>query len=78
MSCGIGCRQGSDPAVLWFCRRPAAKVLIRPLAWESPYASESSPRKGKRTKKKKKKLAIKRKMRVNECISDMWFSRTYS
>ena len=28
----------------------AAVVLIRPLAWEPPYAKGSGPRKGKKTK----------------------------
>ena len=36
MSCGVVRRCVSDPALLW-CR-PAAVALIRPLAWESPYA----------------------------------------
>ena len=43
-----------DLALLWLRRRPAATALIRPLAWEPPYAMESGPRKGKKTKKKKK------------------------
>ena len=34
MSCGVGCRRGSDPAWLWL----AAAAPIRPLAWEPPYA----------------------------------------
>ena len=38
MSCGVGDRSGSDPALLWLWRRPAAKALIGPLAWEPPYA----------------------------------------
>ena len=38
MSCGIGCRQGSDPALLWLWCRLAVVALIRPLAWEPPYA----------------------------------------
>ena len=53
MSCGVGCRSSSDPALLW--REPAATSLIRPLAWEPPYAMWSGPRKGKNTKKKNKK-----------------------
>ena len=39
MSCGVGHRRGSDPALLWFWRRPVATALIRPLALESPYAA---------------------------------------
>ena len=38
MSCGVGCRRGSDPALLWLWRRPVATAPIQPLAWEPPYA----------------------------------------
>ena len=38
MSCGVGHRCGSDPALLWLWRRPAVAALILPLAWEPPYA----------------------------------------
>ena len=38
MSCGVGHRHGSDPALLWLWRRLAAVTLIRSLAWEPPYA----------------------------------------
>ena len=36
---GVGCRRGTDPALLWLWHRPAATALIRPLAWEPPYAA---------------------------------------
>ena len=52
MSHGVGCRQGSDLALLWLWQRPAATALIQPLAWELPYASDAVL---KRQKKKKKK-----------------------
>ena len=39
MSCGVGCRHGSDPALLWLWCRPAVTAPIRPLAWEPPYAA---------------------------------------
>ena len=33
------CRKGSlDPAMLWLWYWPATAALIRPLAWELPYA----------------------------------------
>ena len=35
MNCGIGCKLGLDPVLLW----PAATVLIQPLAREPPYAA---------------------------------------
>ena len=38
MSSGVSRRRGLDPALLWLWRRPAATALIRPLAWELPYA----------------------------------------
>ena len=40
MSCGVGRRCSLNPELLWlwlWCR-PAAAALIRPLAWEPPYA----------------------------------------
>ena len=39
MSCGVGCRHGSDPGVLWLWCSPAPTAPIGPLAWEPPYAS---------------------------------------
>ena len=53
MSCGVGRRLGWDLVLLWLWHRPAATAPIRPLAWEPPYAMGSSPRKGKKIKKKK-------------------------
>ena len=38
VSCGLGCKCGSDPALLWLWCRPVATALIRPLAWYPPYA----------------------------------------
>ena len=38
VSCGVGRRRGSDPALLWLWRRPVVTALIRPLAWEPLYA----------------------------------------
>ena len=37
MSCGVGCKCGSDPVLLWLWHRPIPTALIRPLAWEPPY-----------------------------------------
>ena len=49
MSCGIGCRCGSDPMLLWLWRRLAAVAPIRPLAWEPPCAADAAL-KNKQTK----------------------------
>ena len=55
MSCGVGCRRGSDLALLWLWRRPVAAAPIGPLAWEPPYAAGVAQEMAKRQKKKKKK-----------------------
>uniref|UniRef100_A0A5G2RFV5 Receptor-type tyrosine-protein phosphatase H n=2 Tax=Sus scrofa TaxID=9823 RepID=A0A5G2RFV5_PIG len=43
VSCGVGCRCGSDPVLLWLWRRPAAAAPIGPLAWEPPCATGVLP-----------------------------------
>ena len=47
MSCRIGCRRGSGPALLWLWCRLAAVAPIRPLAWEPPYATGAALKKTK-------------------------------
>ena len=49
MGCGVGHSHGLDPVLLWLRYRLAAAALIRPLAWELPYAA------GAALKRKKKK-----------------------
>ena len=56
MSCGVGRRRGSDPALLWLWCRLVATALNRPLAWEPPYALGAAL---KRPKKKKGKDKLK-------------------
>ena len=53
MSCGVGCRHGSDPTLLWLWRRLAATAPTQPLAWEPPYAAGAAQEMAKRQKKKK-------------------------
>ena len=61
VGCGVGCRRGSDPALLWLWLRPAAATApIRPLAWEPPYAMGAAQEMAKRRQKKKKKKGTKR------------------
>ena len=56
MSCGVGCRRGSDLALLWLWLWPAALAPIRPLAWEPPHAiATGAALKRQKTKDKKKK-----------------------
>ena len=55
MSCGVGCRQGLNLALLWLWRRPAAIAMIQPLAWERTYAMDVALKRQRDKKKKKKK-----------------------
>ena len=49
VSCGVGHRRSSDSMLLWLWCRLAVIALIRPLAWEAPYAMGAAlTRKGKR------------------------------
>jgi len=52
MNCGVGCRLGSDLALLWLWCRLAAVALIRLLAWEPPNVVGATL---KRQKDKKRK-----------------------
>ena len=54
-SCGVGCKRGSDLALLWLWCRLAAAAPIWPLAWEPPHAMGEAI---KRQKKKKKAYII--------------------
>ena len=38
--CGIGCRRGLDPTLLWLW--PAAVAPIQPLVWEPPHAASAT------------------------------------
>ena len=62
MSCGAGCRRGSNPRLLWLWCRLAAVALIRPLAWEPPYAAGVVLKSGEKIKlksiKPKKELIL--------------------
>ena len=53
MSCGAGRRHSLDLVVVWLRHRPAAAAaLIRPRAWQLPYAT------GVALKRQKKKIDI--------------------
>ena len=53
MSCGVAHRRGLDLALLWLWCRLAAVALIRPLAWEPPYAAGAALKSRRKEKKKK-------------------------
>ena len=67
MSCGVGRRHGSDLVLLWLWGRPVAIALIRPLAWEPPYAAGAAQERIKKRKKERKKE------RKNRKQTDMFF-----
>ena len=54
--CCVGRRRSLDPAWLWLWCQPVAAALIRPLAWEFPYAAGVALK----SKKKKKKTERER------------------
>ena len=58
MSCGVGHRCGSDPALLWLWCGPVATAPIKPLAWEPPYAAGAAQEIATTTKDKKKKRVL--------------------
>ena len=54
MNCGVGHRHSSDLVLLWLWHRLAAVALIRPVAWEIPYAVGVALKRQKSKIKKKK------------------------
>ena len=56
MSCGVGHKCGSDPALLWLWRRPVSTARIRPLGWEPQYAMGSGP--GKDQKRRRNRCIL--------------------
>ena len=46
MSCGVGRKWGPDPALLW--HKPAAAVIVQPLAQELPYATSADQKREKK------------------------------
>ena len=58
VSCGVGCRLGSDSALLWLWRRPAI-APIQPLAWEPPYAAGAAQEIAKKKKKERAQNKIR-------------------
>ena len=59
MSHNIGCRYGSDLALLWLWHRLATTAQIQPLTWEPPYAmGEPLKSKNKQMNKQKNKSLL--------------------
>jgi len=59
VSCGVGCRCGSDPELLWLWHRLVATAPIQPLAWESPYAAGAAQEIAKKKDKNKQTTKTK-------------------
>ena len=55
MSCDVGCRYGSDPALLWLWCRPVATAPIGFLAWEPAYAVGAALKSKNKNKQNKTK-----------------------
>ena len=53
MTCGVGCRRGSDPVLLWLWCRPVTTAPIWLLAWVPPYAVGAALEMAKRQKQNK-------------------------
>ena len=58
VSCGVGRRRGSHPALLWLWYRPVAAAPIRSLAWEPPYAASAALKSNNNNNNNKKKIKI--------------------
>ena len=53
MSCGVGRRCSSEPALLW--RRPAAAAPVQPLAWQLPHATGAALKSKKKERERERK-----------------------
>ena len=69
VSCGVGHRCTSDPALLWLWHRMAATALFRPLAWGPTYAVGAGLKIQKDQKKKKKRQKKKKKKKVRKLLN---------
>ena len=63
MSCGVGCRCGSDPKLLWH-----RLVTTAPLAWEPPYAAGTALEKTKSQKKKLQSMDLSTMLKLLDMI----------
>ena len=76
VSWGVSCRHSPDPALLWLWCRLIAAALIRPLAWELPYAAGVALERKKERKKRYEKtdsdspppLTIRQSILLYSCV----------
>ena len=64
MSCGVGCRRGSDFVLPWLWHRATVVAPIQPLAWEPPYTVRVALKKKKKKEKKKRFTDINTTLRL--------------
>ena len=57
VSCGVGCRQGSEPTLLRLWCRPEGTAAVLSLAWEPPCATGVALRRKNQNQKTPKKLS---------------------
>ena len=69
MSCGVGCRYGLDPTLLWLWLRLTAAAPFGPLGWELPHAAGIVPR------KQNKKITNIRNERDNKTTESIDFGK---
>ena len=72
MSCGVGRSLGLGPELLLLWCRSVAAVLIRPLAWELPYAAGAAL---KRPEKKKKRINHKANQKSSNSKTMAFFNK---
>ena len=70
MSCGVGRRCSSDLVLLWLWHRPATIAPMRPLAWESPYATDAALK--EKTKDKTNKQKNPKNFIAKKCKPEPW------
>ena len=75
MSCVVGCRWGSDLALLWLWLRPAAVAPFGHLAWEPPYAASMALKSRKKKKKERKKEKKEKKIKRISVLSNIKFTQ---
>ena len=80
MSCGVGHRHGSDPALLWLWCGPAAIALPWPLAWELPYTGGVALKRQKQNKTKQKPTSVfgRAKHKTNKQTKTHWILRRWT
>ena len=74
VSCGVGCRCGLVPALLWLWCRPAAIDLIQLLVWESPsYAMGAALKRQDSSAKKRERIWTTSNLFYLISYYDLWF-----